>query len=72
MAKQNHIQGKVVLGLSITKDGNTEDIRVLTSPDQSLTESAIAAVSLWKYRPYQLNGIPVAVHSSVEVNFQLP
>ena len=69
VAKQNHVEGKVVLGLTITKDGNTDDIRVLTSPDQSLTESAITAVSRWKYRPYQLNGIPVAVHSTVEVNF---
>ena len=71
-AKQNHIQGKVVLALTIDKAGTAKDIRVLTSPDQTLTDSAIAAVSRWRYRPYQLNGSPVDVQSTVEVNFKLP
>jgi len=71
-AKQNHIQGKVVLALTIDKAGTTKDIRVLTSPDQTLTDSAIAAVSRWRYRPYQLNGSPIDIQSTVEVNFKLP
>lgn len=70
-ARQNHIQGKVVLALTIDKAGTAKDIRVLTSPDQTLTDSAIAAVSRWRYRPYQLNGSPVDVQSTVEVNFKL-
>ena len=71
-AKGNHIQGKVVLALTIDKTGATRDIRVLTSPDQALTDSAVAAVGRWHYRPYQLNGSPVEVQSTVEVNFKLP
>jgi TonB family protein len=71
-AKRNHIEGKVVLALTINKTGATRDIRVLSSPDQVLTDSAIAAVSGWRYRPYQLNGSPVEVQSTVEVNFNLP
>ena len=71
-ARRNHIQGKVVLALTIDKAGTAKDIRVLTSPDQTLTDSAIAAVSRWRYRPYQLNGSPVDVQSTVEVNFKLP
>jgi TonB family protein len=71
-AKQRHIQGKVVLALMIDTTGTTKDIRVLTSPDQALTDSAIAAVSQWRYRPYLLNGSPVDVRSTVEVNFKLP
>lgn len=70
--KENHIQGKVVLALTIDKTGTTRDIRVLTSPDQALSDSAVSAVSRWRYRPYQLNGSPVDVQSTVEVNFQLP
>ncbi len=70
-ARQNHIQGKVVLALTIDKAGTAKDIRVLTSPDQMLTDSAIAGVSRWRYRPYQLNGSPVDVQSTVEVNFKL-
>jgi periplasmic protein TonB len=71
-ARKNHIEGKVVLALTIEKTGTTRDIRVLSSPDQALTDSAIAAVSGWRYRPYQLNGSPVEVQSTVEVNFKLP
>lgn len=71
-AKQNHIQGKVVLALIIDKTGITRDIEVLTSPDQALTNSAIKAVSQWRYRPYELNGSPVDVQSTVEINFRLP
>jgi protein TonB len=71
-AKQNQIQGKVVLALTIDKTGTTRDIRVLTSPDQALTDSAVAAVTQWRYRPYRLNGSPVDVQSTVEVNFKLP
>ncbi|MGA2100057.1 MAG: energy transducer TonB [Candidatus Sulfotelmatobacter sp.] len=69
--KENHIQGKVVLALTIDKTGATRDIRVLTSPDPALSNSAVAAVSRWRYRPYQLNGSPVDVQSTVEVNFTL-
>jgi TonB family protein len=70
-AKQNHIQGDVVLALMVDKAGATKDIRMLTSPDQALTDSAIAAVSHWRYRPYQLNGSPVDVQSTVVVRFTL-
>ena len=70
-AKKNRIQGRVVLALTIDKTGTPREIRVVTSPDQSLTDSAIAAVSQWRYRPYQLNGSAIAVQSTVEVNFQL-
>jgi len=71
-AKENHVQGKVVLAVIIDKTGATRDIRVLTSPDQKLTDSAVAAVSRWVYRPYQLNGSPVEAQSIVEINFKLP
>jgi TonB family protein len=71
-AKEKHIQGKVVLSLLIDTDGTTSDIEVLSSPDQALTDSAIAAVKQWRYKPYELNGVPVSIRSEVEVNFQLP
>jgi TonB family protein len=71
-AKVNHIEGKVILALTIDKTGATRDIRLLSSPDQALTDSSIDVVSRWHYRPYQLNGSPVEVQSTVELNFKLP
>ncbi len=70
-AKERHVQGKVVLALSIDKTGTTKNIHALTSPDPELTDAAITAVSKWKYRPYLLNGSPVEIESSVELDFSL-
>jgi hypothetical protein len=36
-----------------------------------LAPAAIEAVKQWIYKPYLLNGVPVAVETHVEVNFQL-
>jgi len=69
-ARKNHIKGKVVLAFRITTSGTTKDIRLLSSPDQSLTDSAIAAVSQWRYQPYLFNGAPIEVGSTAEINFQ--
>ena len=69
-AKKKHIQGKVVLALRIATDGTTKDIRMLSSPDQSLTDAAITAVSQWRYQPYLFNGIPIENSATVEINFQ--
>ncbi len=71
-AEKARIQGKVVLELTIDRSGVPQNIEVVTSPFPALTEAAIAAVSKWRYQPYQLNGSPVAVLSTVEVNFVLP
>jgi TonB family protein len=71
-AKKGRIQGKVVLSLMIDHSGVPQDIRVLSSPFPALTDAAIAAVSKWRYQPYLLNGSPVSVRSTVEVNFVLP
>jgi len=36
-----------------------------------LAPAAIAAVKQWKYKPYVLNGRPVAVETQVSVAFEL-
>jgi TonB family protein len=71
-AKEKHIQGKVLLAITIDATGTAKEIRELTSPSQALTDAAIAAVKQWRYQPYRLNGTPVSVQSTVELNFQLP
>jgi TonB family protein len=70
-ARQLRIQGQVVLSVVIDKNGTIKDIRTITSPDKSLTDSAISAVTQWRYRPYLLNGSPIEVQSRVVVNYTL-
>ena len=69
-AKQNRIQGTVRLEVLIDKEGHVSNVNVSSGPAE-LTQSATDAVSQWVYRPTLLNGIPVSVLTTVEVNFTL-
>src|SRR5579864_7349323 len=70
LARQARIQGTVVLKVIINRDGEVQDIS-LFSGHPMLAPAAIEAVKQWKYRPYLLNGEPVAVETQVQVNFSL-
>jgi periplasmic protein TonB len=70
LARQARIQGKVILQAQISKEGNIENL-TLVSGHPMLAPAAIEAVKQWKYRPYLLNGEPVEVETQVEVNFTL-
>lgn len=70
-AREKKIQGKVVLDAVISKEGEIEHLSVVTSPDESLSKSAIEAVRTWRYRPYLLNGDPVEVETTINVIYNL-
>jgi TonB family protein len=69
-AKDQHIQGVVVLQVIIDKEGNVAHIELISGPPE-LAPAALEAVKQWKYRPYLLNGTPLEVHTEVQVNFTL-
>ena len=69
-AMQSRVQGQVVLQARIDKEGNVEDL-TLISGDPLLAPAALEAVKQWKYKPYLLNGQPVKVETQVVVNFTL-
>ncbi|MFN8006284.1 MAG: TonB family protein [Terriglobia bacterium] len=69
-AKQQGMQGEVLLEVSINESGDVENMRV-TKGHPVLVLSALAAVKQWKYKPYLLNGAAVPVTSTVAVNFTL-
>ncbi|HUC29039.1 MAG TPA: TonB family protein [Candidatus Acidoferrum sp.] len=70
LARQARIQGTVILQALISKDGNIENLQLI-SGHPMLAPSAIEAVKQWKYKPYLLNGEPVEVETQVQVNFTL-
>jgi periplasmic protein TonB len=70
LAKQARIQGVVVLQALIGKDGNIQNLHVV-SGHPMLTTAALEAVKEWKYKPYYLNGEPVEVETTINVNFSL-
>ena len=70
LARQARIQGVVVLQALIGKDGGIQNLHVV-SGHPMLTNSALEAVKEWKYKPYYLNGEPVEVETTINVNFSL-
>ena len=70
VAREARIHGEVVLTAIIDKDGNIENLQ-LVSGHPMLAPSAIDAVKQWRYRPYLLDGQPVEVETTITVTFQL-
>jgi protein TonB len=69
-ARQARVQGTVVLQAAISKDGTVEALRGI-SGHPLLIPAAIEAVKQWRYKPYVINGKPVAVETQIIVNFTL-
>jgi TonB family protein len=69
-AKKARIQGKVELHAMISKTGHVENVKVVSGPNE-LQASAMDAVRQWVYKPYLLNGNPVAVETTINVIYSL-
>lgn len=70
-ARRARIQGVVILQAIIDCEGNVVEIMVLQGLSHGLTESAVDAVSRWRFEPARQNGMPVSVHYNLTINFQL-
>jgi protein TonB len=70
LAKSARVEGVVHLAVIIAKDGTIQEIHSLGGP-ALLIQSAMDAVKQWVYRPTLLNGQPVQVETTVDVNFAL-
>ncbi len=70
LARQARIQGVVILQALISKDGTIQNLHLI-SGHPMLAPSAIDAVKQWRYKPYFLNGEPVEVETTINVNFTL-
>src|SRR5579864_405100 len=70
VAREARIHGEVVLTAIIDKDGNIENLQ-LVSGHPMLAPAAINAVKQWRYKPYLLNGQAVEVETTITVNFEL-
>jgi periplasmic protein TonB len=70
LARQARIQGTVILQAQISKEGTIQNLQLI-SGHPMLAPAAIEAVKQWRYKPYLLNGEPVEVETTVQVNFTL-
>lgn len=70
--QQAGIQGTVKFEAVITKDGGLSDIHVISvNMDSRLIQTALDAVNQWKYQPTLLDGQPVEVLTTIDMNFAL-
>ncbi len=70
VAKMARQQGTVKFETTIGKDGHIEDLKLVSGPPL-LVPAAMQAVKNWTYKPTYLNGNPVEVVSTIDVNFSL-
>jgi TonB family protein len=70
MAKSAGVQGVVRIAALIGKDGTMQELHVLEGPAM-LIQAAMDAVKQWVYKPTMLNGDPVSVETTIDVNFTL-
>ncbi|HTR23816.1 MAG TPA: energy transducer TonB [Terriglobales bacterium] len=70
IARMAGIQGPVHLRAIVSKTGVIENLTVIDG-HAMLIQSAVEAVKHWRYRPYMLNGEPIAVETDITVNFIL-
>lgn len=71
-AKDAGVSGTVILHAVISKDGMPLSLRVMNSEiDPDLARSAVEAVSKWRYTPTLLNGEPIEVDTTIDVNYTL-
>ena len=68
IAKQNHIEGTVLLNAVIGKDGRITSLTPISGPKE-LIPAAIGAVQQWRYKPFMLKGELVEINTQITVNF---
>ncbi len=71
-AQDAKVQGVVWLQAIIRKDGNVDSFKVIQGLGHGLEEQAIREIETnWRFRPGRLNGRPVDVFATIEVQFNL-
>ena len=72
VAQENGVQGRVIVGFVVERDGSISDVKVLRSVDPSLDREATRVVkSMPKWTPGKQNGSTVRVKYTVPVVFRL-
>jgi TonB family protein len=70
-ARQNKVQGTVVLQVIFHANGSITDIKVIRSLPDGLTEKAIEAAKKIRFNPAVRAGTPVSVRGTLEFTFNL-
>ena len=70
-ARAAKLQGPVLLYVEVGPDGAAHNIQIRRRLGLGLDDNAIDAVSRWRFRPGQKDGVAVPIAAMIEVNFRL-
>jgi TonB family protein len=68
-ARGTGLQGVIALDVVVGRDGSVLAMNPLNGPDV-LARSAMDALRWWRFEPYNLNGKPIVVETTVAVEFK--
>ncbi|MFI3321971.1 MAG: energy transducer TonB [Rikenellaceae bacterium] len=72
IAEENNISGRVTLMFVVERDGSVSNIKVISSPDKSLSEECIRVIQKApKWTPGEQRGKPVRVNVTIPITFKL-
>lgn len=71
MARRNGIEGVVLIGALIGKDGRIEKTQVIETENEVLNAAALKAVNSTPFTPARQNGQPVRVWTRIPIRFKL-
>jgi TonB family protein len=71
-ARQKHMTGQVRFRAIVGPDGRIQGLTLIDASSPVFIRMATANVQSWQYRPYLLNGQPIAVDTTVRVDFAPP
>jgi protein TonB len=70
LARTARIEGRVTLVVKVTEKGEVQNPQII-SAHPLLVSGVLAAVKQWRYQPACLEGVPVAVDYTIEIDFNL-
>jgi TonB family protein len=70
IARERDLTGFVDLEFTVHADGTVTDVNVLKAQPRGVFEkAAVDAVSKWRYRPIERDGLPINEHARLRLNF---
>lgn len=69
-ARMQRVAGVVVLDALVDETGKVVETTIISGP-QPLVSAAQQSVRNWRYKPAQLNGKPIPIHTKISVRFSL-
>ncbi len=70
-ARREGIEGQLIVGFTVTQDGDAHDIRVLQSLHPACDSAAVDAIRTAQFVPGKQNGEPVPVRMRLPIRFRL-